>query len=149
MDSHNENLSGHSTDSKYLHIYKGCFHRDAKESNASYFRGSLIYYGGLLSPLGQQTFFEGGFHQGRCQLVAQTQGYQLVCIWGSLVEFRGRGGCSKEPVLCWIVDFAEISTGTYPCFSKLSVAFKLRGFGSSWMSAYCTDTGLSAGMHLG
>ena len=29
VDSHNENLSGHSMDSKYLHIYKGCFHRDA------------------------------------------------------------------------------------------------------------------------
>ena len=61
----------------------------------------------------------------------------------------GGWGCSKDPVLCWIVDFAEISTGTYLCFSKLSVAFKLRGFGSSWMSAYCTDTGLSAGMYLG
>ena len=47
-------------DSKYLHIYKGCFHRDAKESNVSYFRGCLIYYTSLLSPLGQQTFFEGG-----------------------------------------------------------------------------------------
>ena len=64
VDSHNENLSGHSTDSKYLHIYKGCFHRDAKESNVSYFRGCLIYYASLLSPLDQQTFFEGGLPSG-------------------------------------------------------------------------------------
>ena len=26
-----------------------------------------------------------------CQLIAQTQGYQLVCIWGSLVKFQGGG----------------------------------------------------------
>ena len=26
-----------------------------------------------------------------CQLIAQTQGFQLVCIWGSLVKFQGAG----------------------------------------------------------
>ena len=24
-----------------------------------------------------------------CRVVAQTQGYHLVCIWGSLVRFQG------------------------------------------------------------
>ena len=52
--------------------------------------------------------------------------------------------------------FAKISTWAYPCFSKLSVSFKLgagEGGGSegrlvsSWVSACCTDIGLSAGMH--
>ena len=28
-------------------------------------------------------FFGGGFRQDGRQLVAQAQGYQLVCIWGS------------------------------------------------------------------
>ena len=119
VDSHNENLSGHSTDSKYLHIYKGCFHRDAKESNVSYFsrldyqplfgkmsphssktgpgrrRISRLLFQGLFNILcrpvisvGPANVFWGGFHQGRCQLVAQTQGYQLVCIWGSLENFH-------------------------------------------------------------
>ena len=44
---------------------------------------------------------------------------------------RGRGGewgCSKD---AWVTvldcRFAELSTRAYPCFSKLSVAFKLRG----------------------
>ena len=27
-----------------------------------------------------------------CHVVAQTQGYHLVCIWGSVVKFRGGGG---------------------------------------------------------
>ena len=106
-------------DSKYLHIYKGCFHRDAKESNVSYFRGCLIYYADLLSPLGQQTFFDGGFHQGRCQLVAQTQGYQLVCIWGSLVEFRGRGGVVLKNLFCaglWIL--LKFPPGLIPVFQS-------------------------------
>ena len=26
-----------------------------------------------------------------CHVVAQTQGYHLVCIWGSLVKFQGGG----------------------------------------------------------
>ena len=34
---------------------------------------------------------EGGFHRTKCPVVAQTQGYHLVCIWGSLVKFQGVG----------------------------------------------------------
>ena len=26
-----------------------------------------------------------------CNVIAQTQGYHLVCIWGSLVKFQGGG----------------------------------------------------------
>ena len=26
-----------------------------------------------------------------CHVVAQTEGYELVCIWGSLVKFQGGG----------------------------------------------------------
>ena len=26
-----------------------------------------------------------------CRIVAQTRGYHLVCIWGSLVKFQGGG----------------------------------------------------------
>ena len=26
-----------------------------------------------------------------CHIIAQTQGYHLVCIWGSLVKFQGGG----------------------------------------------------------
>ena len=26
-----------------------------------------------------------------CHIIAQTQGYHLVCIWGSLVKFQGDG----------------------------------------------------------
>ena len=33
----------------------------------------------------------GGLGLAGCQLIVQTQGYQLVCIWGSLVKFQGGG----------------------------------------------------------
>ena len=46
---------------------------------------------GLLPPLGQLIVFEGDFRQAKCPIVAQTQGYHLVCIWGSLVKFQGGG----------------------------------------------------------
>ena len=34
-----------------------------------------------------------------CHVVAQTQGYHLVCIWGSLVKFQG-GGVVVKTMLC-------------------------------------------------
>ena len=46
---------------------------------------------GLLPPLGQLIFFEKGFRRTKCHVVAQTQGYHLICIWGSLVQFQGDG----------------------------------------------------------
>ena len=33
----------------------------------------------------------GGLCLAGCHVVAQTQGYHLVCIWGSLVKFQGGG----------------------------------------------------------
>ena len=47
---------------------------------------------------------DGVFRQGVCQLVAQAQGYQLVCIWGSLAKFQ---------IVLFVLDFGfvEISTG--------------------------------------
>ena len=39
-----------------------------------------------------------------CHVVAQTQGYHLVCVWGSLVKFQG-GGIVLKNMLCakvWI-----------------------------------------------
>ena len=56
---------------------------------------------GLLHPLAQIIFFEGGFRQTKwgSHVVAQTQGYHLVCIWGSLVKFQGDGVVVKT-MLC-------------------------------------------------
>ena len=34
-----------------------------------------------------------------CHDIAQTQGYHLVCIWGSLVIFQG-GGVVLKTMLC-------------------------------------------------
>ena len=41
-------------------------------------------------------YVDHGFHQQKipkhgCHVVAQTQGYHLGCIWGSLVKFQGGG----------------------------------------------------------
>ena len=44
-------------------------------------------------------FFEGGFRRTKCPVVAQTQGYHLVCNWGSLVKFQ-RGGVVVKTMLC-------------------------------------------------
>ena len=65
---------------------------------------------------------DGGFRQGVCQLVAQAQGYQLECIWGSLAKFQ---------IVLFVLDysFSEISTWAYLCFPGLGVSFKLRGDG--------------------
>ena len=53
---------------------------------------------GLLPPLRQLIYFEGGLRQAKCHVVAQTQGYHLVCIWGSLVKFQGCGVVVKFDV---------------------------------------------------
>ena len=53
---------------------------------------------------------DGGFRQGGFQLVAQAQGYQLVCIWGSLVKFQEAGLFLR---VLFVLDcgFAEIRPG--------------------------------------
>ena len=61
----------------------------------------------LLHPLGQLFFFERGFRRTKCPNVAQTQGYHLLRIWGSLVKFQGDGIvlktmlCARERI-CWV-----------------------------------------------
>ena len=41
---------------------------------------------------------EEGLCLAGCHVVAQTQGYHLVCIWGSLVKFQGSGVVVKFDV---------------------------------------------------
>ena len=52
-----------------------------------------------IDPIEPANFLRRGFRQGGCHLVAQTQGYHLVCIWGSLVKFQ-RGGDKLKSILC-------------------------------------------------
>ena len=42
-----------------------------------------------LSKLSVSLKFKTGLCLARCHIVAHTQGYHLVCIWGSLVIFHG------------------------------------------------------------
>ena len=39
----------------------------------------------------------------KCPVVAQTQGYHLVCIWSSLVKFQGGGVVLKT--LCYVLEW--------------------------------------------
>ena len=55
-----------------------------------------------MPPLGQLIFFEGGFRRTKCPVVAQTQGYHLVCIWGSLGKFQGGGVVLKT--ICFVLE---------------------------------------------
>ena len=59
----------------------------------------------------------GGFRRTKCPVVAQTQGYHLVCIWGSLVKFKGVGLFSR---VCFVLEcrFAEF------LFRGLPLSFK-------------------------
>ena len=41
----------------------------------------------------------GGLCLTGCHVVAQTQGYHLVCIWGRLVKLQG-GGVVVKTMLC-------------------------------------------------
>ena len=70
--------------------------------------------------------FEGVFRRTKCPVVAQTQGYHLVCIWGSLVKFQGDGVVVKS-MLCARADLLSFCTCAYPCLSKLNVSLKLMG----------------------
>ena len=54
---------------------------------------------------------------------------------------------------CFVLDcgFAKTSTWAFPCVSfKGKCLLQIEGgLVSSWFSSYCTDTGISADMHLG
>ena len=45
-----------------------------------------------VAPAGPANFFDRGFRRTKCPVVAQTQGYHLLCICGSLVKFQVGGG---------------------------------------------------------
>ena len=65
---------------------------------------------------------------------------------GNLVKFRGGGIVLRSLPVVLDCGFPEIYTGAYPCFSKLSVYFKLRGkrgLMPSWVSACCKDRAIS------
>ena len=96
---------------------------------------------------------EGGGGRGLClagcHVVAQTQGYHLVCIWVSLVKFQG-GGVVVKTMLCARVRFAEFLYRGLPLSFKAQCLPQIKeGVVSGWVSCCCTDTGLSSGLHLG
>ena len=53
----------------------------------------------------------------KCPVVAQTQGYHLVCIWGSLVKSQG-GGVVLKTMPCARVDLLSVCTGLTPVFQS-------------------------------
>ena len=68
---------------------------------------------------------KGGLCLAGCHVVAQTQGYHLVCIWGSLVKFQG-GGVVVKTMLCVRVQICLVfCKGAFPCLSKLNVSLNL------------------------
>ena len=81
---------------------------------------------------------ERGFRQAKCHVVAQTQGYHRVCIWGRLVKFQG-GGVVLKTMLC---------AALIPVFQSSVSPSNLGGVVFSWVSCCCTETGLSSGMNL-
>ena len=50
------------------------------------YRGLSLFFKAQCLPQIQEGLCLAG-----CHVVAQTQGYHLVCIWGSLVKFQGGG----------------------------------------------------------
>ena len=58
----------------------------------------IMHEGGKRPARPANFFFRGGFRQAKCHVVAQTQGYHLVYIWGSLVKFHGSGVVVKFDV---------------------------------------------------
>ena len=104
---------------------------------------------GLLPPLSWLSFFEGGFRQAKCVLVAQTQGYPLVCIWGNYIKFQGGGVVSKAMLYARLHFEGFLFRDLSPLVQSLVSPSNAGGFVSSWMSCCCTDTGLSCGVHLG
>ena len=84
-----------------------------------------------------------------CHAVAKSQGYLLVCIWGSLIKLQGDGVWLPLRA-CFVLDcgFAEflyralyLSFGT-KCLLQIEGCLCLAG-------CCCPDTGLLPGMHSG
>ena len=61
---------------------------------------------------------KGGLCLAGCHVVAQTTGYHLVCIWGSLVKFQ-RGGVVVKTMLCGRVQIPWVLVrGLIPVFQS-------------------------------
>ena len=70
-----------------------------------------------------------------CHVVAKTQGYLLVCIWGSLIKFRGEGGAVSKAMPCARMDLKSFCTGKYRAgFQSLVSPSNGERFVSSWVS---------------
>ena len=70
---------------------------------------------------------EEGFCLAGCHVVAQTQGYLVVCIGVARSNSRGGGvGLFEKPCFVPDLDLKSFSTGTYHCPLKLSVSLKWR-----------------------
>ena len=61
---------------------------------------------------------EGGFRLAKCHVVAKTQGYQLVFIWGSQIKFQGGWTGLKGPASGATLDVKNF------CTSYLSLSNK-------------------------
>ena len=70
---------------------------------------------------------EGRFCLAGCHVVAQTQGYLVVCIGVARSNSRGGVGLFEKPCFVPDLDLKSFSTGTYHCPLKLSVSLKCRG----------------------
>ena len=66
-----------------------------------------------------------GLSMAGCHVVAQTQGYHLLCIWVAWLNSR-EWGCCKDYVFVLECRFAEFLYRGYPCLSKLNVSLKIK-----------------------
>ena len=104
---------------------------------------------GLLPRLSRRRFFEGGFRLAKCHVVAKTQGYQLVFIWGSQIKFQGGWTGLKGPAWCYTGFEEFLYQLLVPVKQGLVSRSNGGGVVSSLMPGCCTDTWLSCGLHLG
>ena len=100
-----------------------------------------------MPPLSRRSFFEGAFCQAKCHVAAQSQGYHLVCIWGSYIKFQGgeEGWAGlKDPALCY-TRFEEF------LYQYLSLSYKascLPEIEGGLCLAWCQVVAKTHGYHL-
>ena len=89
-----------------------------------------------------------GLYLAGCHVAAKTQGYLLVCIWGSQTKFQGVG-LFENHALCQ-TGFEEFFYRDLSLLVQSLVSpSNAGGVVSNWVSCCCTDTGLSCGVHWG
>ena len=79
-----------------------------------------------------------------CHIVAHTQGYHLVCIWGSLVKFQGGGGVVKT-MLCARVQIRWVFVPGLPLSFKAQCLPQIR---EGLCLAGCYVVAQTQGYHL-